>query len=132
MFLDSIKQKLDNADIISFDIFDTLLLRPYVNPNDLFYHIEKVYNIAGYAKARQKAEQNAWDKYRINKEDITLDEIYLEIEDKYKKYKTIEIEFEITTSISNEEMYDVYKYALDKNKTIIFTSDMYLPKKVRC
>ncbi len=130
MFLDSIKQKLDNADIISFDIFDTLLLRPYVNPNDLFYHIEKVYNIAGYAKARQKAEQNAWDKYRINKEDITLDEIYLEIEDKYKKYKTIEIEFEITTSISNEEMYDVYKYALDKNKIIIFTSDMYLPKKV--
>ena len=51
--LNKIKSKIDSYDIISFDIFDTLLLRPYVKPTDLFLHIEKsekmLYNTIQYA-----------------------------------------------------------------------------------
>lgn len=130
MFLNNIKKQLDDAEVISFDIFDTLLLRPYVNPSDLFYHMERYFQIPGFATSRKNAEQQAWNKYRKNKEDITLNEIYCEIEEKYKKYKKKEVEFEIKTSILNNEIYQVYQYALKIQKKVVFTSDMYLPKDV--
>ena len=34
----NIYEKINKHDIISFDIFDTLLIRPYVKPTDLFLH----------------------------------------------------------------------------------------------
>jgi hypothetical protein len=36
--LDKITLAIDKHDVISFDIFDTLLVRPYVNPYDMFVH----------------------------------------------------------------------------------------------
>ena len=38
----NIYEEIKKHDIISFDIFDTLLIRPYVKPTDLFLHIEKI------------------------------------------------------------------------------------------
>ena len=37
-----IKRQISQAKIVSFDIFDTLLVRPYVKPTDLFKHMEKM------------------------------------------------------------------------------------------
>ena len=84
--LDDIKSEIDSHEIISFDIFDTLLLRPYVKPTDLFLHLEKLLNKEGFAQARIEAEQKARKKHS-DKEDITIDEIYDEIESKYKNFK---------------------------------------------
>ena len=41
MPFDYIKNQIDSHLVISFDIFDTLLLRPYAKPTDLFLHLEK-------------------------------------------------------------------------------------------
>ena len=41
--LEILKDKIEKAKIVSFDIFDTLLLRPYAKPVDLFLHLEKLY-----------------------------------------------------------------------------------------
>ena len=46
MFKEELKKMLDNNDVISFDIFDTLLLRNVFQPADIFrvvgrYAIEK-------------------------------------------------------------------------------------------
>lgn len=35
MLLEKIKKQIDKSSAVSFDIFDTLLLRPYLNPTDL-------------------------------------------------------------------------------------------------
>ena len=32
-------------DIVSFDIFDTLIIRPFYTPTDLFYLIENIVQI---------------------------------------------------------------------------------------
>ena len=69
LLLETLKYKINTHKIISFDIFDTLLLRPYVRPIDLFLHIEKLSNKEGFFEARRKAENNA--RLRINKKDKT-------------------------------------------------------------
>ncbi|GAA7596542.1 hypothetical protein HpMMM16_03880 [Helicobacter pylori] len=37
-FLDEAKSEILKYDVISFDIFDTLLLRPFIKPTDLFLY----------------------------------------------------------------------------------------------
>ena len=124
--LTDIKSRIDSHQIISFDIFDTLLLRPYVKPTDLFLHMEKVYKIPFFCYLRQEAEKNA----KINHqgiEDITLDMIYAEIDDKFKSFKQKELDWEEMVLRANPELLEVYNYAKSQGKKIIIASDMYLP-----
>lgn len=126
--LSKIKSLINKHDIISFDIFDTLLLRMYVNPIDLFLHMEKLYNIPGFSKARIAAETNA--RMHTYREEVDLREIYKELPNYFQSYKDREVELEIATLKANNQIYQVYNYAIEKNKKIIITSDMYLPKEV--
>lgn len=125
----NIYEEINKHDIISFDIFDTLLIRPYVKPTDLFLHIEKLYKIKGFYKNRIMAEKLARGKY-IDYEEITLNQIYEEIDDKYKRFKEIEIELEERILTIHKENKEIYDYALSLGKKIIIVSDMYLPKEV--
>ena len=124
----NIYEEIKKHEIISFDIFDTLLIRPYVKPTDLFLHIEKLYKIKGFYKNRIMAEKLARGKY-IDFEEVTLNQIYEEIDEKYKRFKEIEIELEERILTTHKENKKIYDYALSLGKKIIITSDMYLPKK---
>ena len=126
--LNEIKDKIDGYKVVSFDIFDTLLLRPYVKPTDLFLHLERLENAVGFVKARIEAEQKA-RKVHANLEDITIDEIYDEIADKYKNLKSKELDLECQILQPNPEMKEVFDYAKKSKKRIIIVSDMYLPAK---
>lgn len=123
-----IKTKIDKHEIISFDVFDTLLLRPYVKPTDLFLHLEKLEKAESFAKARIEAEQKA-RKIHSDVEDITLDEIYTEIADEYRNLKSKEMDLEQQVLQPNPEMKEVFDYAKKQGKKIIIVSDMYLPAK---
>lgn len=113
--------------IISFDIFDTLLVRPYANPNGIFLLLEKLYNKQGFPLARKMAERKAIQN--TTEEEITFDEIYDNIEDEYKFLKDKEEELEINTIQPNPEIKKLYDFAIKHNKKVIITSDMYLPKE---
>lgn len=123
----NIKDQIDNHQVISFDIFDTLLLRPYVKPIDLFYHLEKIENKPGYARVRIDAEVQARKKH-AELDDINLFEIYEEIPVKYKDMFNKELAFERQVLQPNPGVLELFKYALKKNKSIIIVSDMYLPE----
>ena len=123
----NIYEEIKKHNIISFDIFDTLLIRPYVKPTDLFLHIEKLYKIKGFHKNRILAEKSARGKY-IDYEEITLNQIYEEIDEKYKRFKEIEIELEERILTTHKENKEIYDYALRIGKKIIIVSDMYVPK----
>ena len=125
----NIYEEIKKHEIISFDIFDTLLIRPYVKPTDLFLHIEKLYKIKGFYKNRIMAEKLAREKY-IDFEEVTLNQIYEEIDEKYKRFKEIEIELEERILTTHKENKKIYDYASSLGKKIIITSDMYLPKNV--
>lgn len=125
-FLVQCQKKIDEVDIVSFDIFDTLLLRPYRTPVDLFRHLEQLEKMPNFTLSRQRGEAMARDHHR-DQEDITFDQIYAEMDDIYQPMKDKELALEYDVLHANPEMWQVFHYALEKNKQIIILSDMYLP-----
>ncbi len=73
--------KNPNIKIISFDIFDTLLYRPCINPTDIFYlianKVDRLYNI-DFIKLRLDAEN------LLNKPNANIYDIYAFIQKYYK------------------------------------------------
>ena len=145
--LEKIKLAICNPKIkcVSFDIFDTLIKRPFFIPKDLFillnkYFIEYTNGKSGmdFSKIRVYCEQLARERIENKRcQDITLDEIYSIIENEYgidkdilEKLKNKEIEYEIRFCERRNIGYDLYSLALETNKKVIFTSDMYLTKDV--
>lgn len=122
-----LKKQINKHQIISFDIFDTLLVRPYIEPINLFDHIEQVFQIRGFSKERQRAEVRA--RENSSNEEISLNEIYCNIHSKYKSLKQRELEFEKQMLQTNPQILKIFEYAKIMGKTIIITSDMYLPKQ---
>lgn len=134
--VEKIKELIDTKEIISFDIFDTLILRNVEKPTDIFKilskEIEQKYNITTFFDDRIKAEQQS----RINQKNYesNLDRIYNFLEQKYSKYKEEikqrEVELELEFITCNKFMKEIYDYAINKNKKVLLISDMYLPKEI--
>ena len=108
---------------ISFDVYDTLLIRPYVTPHDLFRHIEKVYDAPGFTEARIKAES---DSRRVKGGETTFEDIYANIPQKFKHLDKVELEFE-SRVYCPPHIRDCFN-ELCRRRRVILISDMYLPK----
>ena len=126
LLLEKIKKQINKAKVVSFDIFDTLLVRPYIRPVDLFEHMEKAYERPGFAAERKDAERRTRIRHK-ELEDVTFDMIYDEIDDEFKDMKQKELDWEEMVLRFNPELKQVYDYALAQGKKVIITSDMYLP-----
>lgn len=128
-----LKNKIDKHDIISFDIFDTLLLRPFYDPAGVFNYISQKYQVADFLKTRTLTERNVRFINSLrhkDSEDITYDMIYDKMPESYKHFKEIELNLESKTLIPNFEMKEIFDYAVQKGKKIIITSDMYLSREI--
>lgn len=130
---DVMKKKIDAADVISFDIFDTLLLRPVYQPRDMFYFLEKDNRVIDFRKKRVRAEE--WARNHTDKEngEINIFDIYHCLEEwcgiDAEKSAIEEIEVEKKYCFAHPFVKKMYQYALDNHKTVIATSDMYIPKE---
>ena len=122
---------------ISFDIFDTLILRNVIKPTDVFDIVEKVYNsnaknkISNFKSRRISAQIEA--SKESNEEETTIKDIYKKLaEDKYygptisKKLYNIELETELNICIPNYKIVEIYNKCIKNNINVIITSDMYL------
>lgn len=122
-----LQNMIKDFDVISFDIFDTLLLRPFVKPSDLFCKLERDEKAAGFAQDRIGAERRAQAEARSNgREEATLDEIY-QLIPQWEPLKEKECAAERAGLVSNPEMRDVFRAAKSQGKKILVVSDMYLP-----
>ncbi len=130
MINEELKQLIDNSDIVSFDVFDTLILRPFVKPEDVFFYLSELKNTPDFAKERLRAEKQAMILAfaRQKKEFATFDDIYKLIKPNFSFFKDIERDFELKISSLNSEIFEVYNYALNSGKKIILTTDMYFSK----
>ena len=128
MQIQKYKKLIDEHKIISFDIFDTLLVRPYLKPSDLFLHLETTENKPGFAKARIKAERDIRSVGDYDG-DITLDMIYSHINDEFKNLQEKEKEFELQVCQQHPVIKQLYDYALEQGKKVIIISDMYLSRQ---
>lgn len=130
-FIEYCKVLIDRAEIVSFDMFETLVVRRYVSPLDVFYYIEKKHKVSGFAKNRIESEkQLRSDSYKKGIEEVTLDQIYRSMDSKYLDVKDIEIEVEIDACLKNLQIFELYLYALKKGKNVVVTTETYLPREV--
>lgn len=135
-----------HVKVVSFDVFDTLLVRPVVKPTDLFFIVEErvredenLPNIP-FMDIRPWAEKEAraWiGKASPHYEDITLDEIYDVIADRCnlspeicKRIKQIEIDIELRYLSARKTLKPIYDYAISLGKRVVVVSDVYLPVSV--
>ncbi|MBT0879512.1 HAD-IA family hydrolase, partial [Campylobacter sp. 2018MI01] len=133
-------EQLRRYDIISFDIFDTLLVRPFLEPTELFdfmsiliYEEIKI-KIPDFKSLRINAEKKAFKKaLESGLGEVTLDDIYnnidleVYIKNKYLKYiKELEKRCEFDLLYKRDFVYKIYLEAVKLNKRIIVISDMYL------
>lgn len=121
--IDYIISEIDKYDVISFDIFDTLLKRNVSKPTDVFKYMETKYSKVGFAQTRINAEKKARKQNKTG--EITLEEIYKEMPYDYSSQEMIS---ESELLARNSAMIKVFRYALDRKKKVIITSDMYLPE----
>ena len=124
MDVEIILKKIEGFRYVSFDVFDTLLIRPYVRPTDLFHHMELNEGIPGFAKARVSAERNTRSR---ECPEVTLGEIYENIGPEFKGYMDLEMKYESQVLQCNPEMKPIFDRAVSEGKTVILISDMYLP-----
>ncbi|GAA0378620.1 HAD-IA family hydrolase [Paenibacillus motobuensis] len=121
---------IEECDVISFDIYDTALLRNVLFPTDIFDIVSLKSNIKDFKKIRTLAEEKA--RRLTEHEDITLDEIYQIISenlgaDVSGNLKRIELEVEEEFTKANEFILSLFNFAKSRQKKIMFLSDMYLP-----
>jgi HAD superfamily hydrolase (TIGR01549 family) len=122
---------VDRFDVISFDVFDTLISRKVANPTDIFDLIEKKTGKRGFAKKRVMAEMYARGKTPKGIEDVSIDDIYSELKNGGFGYlEQNEIDEELDSCYKNPAGYKLYSLAREKNKMIIAVSDMYLPPDI--
>lgn len=136
----SVESLIVQCEYISFDIFDTAVVRPFYNPKDLWKILNSYFeqvcqvNIC-FSKIRSYAEKIAREEEKL-KEDITLDSIYVQInrifgipKDICSYLKKKECELEVFFASKRTYTSELYMYARKLNKKIIFISDMYLDKQ---
>lgn len=124
--IDAVKEKIDSVEVVSFDIFDTLLLRPYVEPSHLFTHLEQIYHCKGFACNRRAAESRIRQKMK----EPEINDVYKELSPNYAIMKSKELQLEQQVLQKNNEIYELYKYAQENNKKIIIISDMYYTQSI--
>lgn len=133
---ETLLDEISRYDVISFDVFDTLLLRTVLNPEDIFKLLskwaEKELGIIDFQYVRANTEQEL--RSRMSQEELTLDEIYCEIREKYSDYdvlklKNKELQLEYESSVINPFVKDIFDAAVQAHRKILLITDMYLPRE---
>ncbi|MCK7514860.1 MAG: HAD-IA family hydrolase [Desulfobacterales bacterium] len=134
-----LKELICNAEIVSFDIFDTLLCRNVLEARDVFKLVEKKLKLDNvnldfsFAHARYNVELNLRSEIKaLNKREISFELIYQRMQELYnlsdetfQTLKNTEISAEFYLSQPKKQAFEVYKLAKSLNKKIIAISDTY-------
>jgi FMN phosphatase YigB (HAD superfamily) len=137
----SLKAEIDRHEIISFDVFDTLIERIVFHPNDMFeFMIPEVEAMLGrpfpdFPEARRKARNLALDK--ANGEEVLLKHRYDALAEGHglnpkdaRMLETIEHETEKRVCRPREVGLKAMHYALERGKRVILISDTFFERHV--
>lgn len=122
-------------DVVSFDVFDTLILRSLLDCGDVFFLTGIKLGIAGFKELRERAGREAVRRKKAQGKggEATLSEIYEVIGTwqglDSKKGMETELSVEMAVCRDNPYLHDVFDGLRSAGKRIVIATDMYLPKK---
>ena len=133
--LAGLKREIDAHEVISFDIFDTLLMRKTLFPRDVFELEEQELRTQGeevpFASWRPAAETDQFAEGHLP----NFDEIYRYLQEQHhipgktvQRWKQREWELEMELLIPRADMVEAFRYAKAQGKTVCLTSDMYFSR----
>ena len=137
---EDVKKIIENKRVISFDLFDTLIMRRVLNPCDIFACAVRRMQLSDarqkqLVRARMMAEKEA-------KALKGIDEIYEELaqschldNEEAKTLKRLEFELEKENIVGRKECISLLEYARKLGKQIYILTDMYYRKadlKILC
>ena len=129
-------EKLVQYDVISFDVFDTLIFRPFSEPGDLFHMAGQKLEYMDFARIRMEMEEKSRkkkQKYQGNRE-VSYEDIWQTMEEETGIPREMgmqaEWECEKTYCFGNPYMLEVVGALQKLGKKMIVISDMYLGEKV--
>lgn len=143
--IDRLIEILSKYDYVSFDAFDTLVLRNVAEPKDVFRLVENKIkkdktglsdrekkNIDSFYVERASAELKA--RQEKKNQEVTLEDIYDQMPSSFsleqrKVLKETEIQIEETVTVPNTDIKKAYEYCLKTGKHIFITTDMYLSEE---
>lgn len=137
----------ENICAVSFDVFDTAVLRPFCRPSDLFRvmndRLRRSYpgEMRSFESIRTKAEAGIRNKKiqpgSSSCDEISMDDIYAEMgsisnipENTLNELRHCEEENEIRFASARKSILNLYRVAKHCGKKVYFTTDMYLPGSV--
>lgn len=125
---------IDEAEVVSFDVFDTLLYRKVNEPEIIFELVGQNFGIHGFRKlridAQNEASRRVYESHQFPHAD--MNEIYevlaehTEIPVNWMEVKQFEIQLEEDALVANKEMLEIFRIVKEKGKRVVATSDMYL------
>ena len=127
--------KLSEYQAVSFDIFDTLIYRPFANPTDLFHIVGARTGLLNFADVRAGCEFRArQEKHKSSGTyEIDIDEIYDAVNyfagSSFVFAKQYELEAESELCYANPYMKEVWDILKSRKIRLVVTSDMYLKRE---
>ncbi|NDV50407.1 hypothetical protein [Salipiger sp. PrR003] len=142
--LKEFSEKLQSCNVVSFDIFDTLVRRPCEKPGDLYRFIQPHVSaltggeIRNFAQIRSNCEHMARIANKgLEADEITLDQIYEIMGATYgysdellRVIKHLEVGIEVQVCSVRPFGQQLFNLAKSMGKSIVLTSDMYLSEPV--
>ena len=111
----------------SFDIFDTLLLRPYTDPQEVWRVLEEQEGAKGFAKARKKADATTYANLTEDHPETSIEEAYSIMPKRFHDMMQKEMDLERRVLQANPEMLALWNELGLKGEKRIIISDMYMP-----
>lgn len=138
----NLSEQIRKHDIVSFDIFDTLLFRPFKRPSDMFdFMSDDAAHLIGrhhiqFKDIRRQSEKLAFEAAITRGEGEThIDEIYEHFKvltgctpAQAEKVKALEMQLEYDLLYVRESAKTAFNLAISLGKRVIIISDMYLPQ----
>ena len=125
---------VDQHECVSFDLFDTLIMRKVLEPTDVFALVQENLEKKGYInnnfrKRRLEAERklkypNIREIYKQMSKDYLVPEEVLDI------WMDTEIKIERECLVPRKKMVEIFNYAVEHGKKVWILSDMYYPKEI--
>jgi len=121
---------IESCEVISFDVFDTLIQRETLVPEDVFARVEveardRGLPVQGFGDVRVKSfASDIYGIYRIVQEHYGL------TDEQRDALMELELKVEREAIIPRIPVRDVFQSALDTGKRVFLVSDMYLPKEI--
>jgi len=126
-------RRIDAVEIVSFDVFDTLFVRPLADPEDAFDILGERFGIDGFRRIRCDAQIEAFRRMHVaGQGEITLDGIYacmtgLPVGVSAESLRQAEIELELALTVPNTGLIGLFKDVVGR-KRVVVVSDMYMPQ----